>query len=134
MRFVGTASNAGGVVVAMFVLVGTAFLPWAESGNVSRSGWDIVGSARRLGVVDSTAGEVFAVGFFLVPALAFAALLLLAIDRPVMVAAVSGLAIVATVVVAGAVIRSPLGLRWGLWLNVAAASVDGFLTVRLLRS
>jgi len=132
-----TSSATGGsrdVVVATFVVVATAFLPWAESGSVSRSGWSIVGSARRLGVVDSTLGEAVAVGFFALPVLAFAALVMFALNRPRLVAAASTLALVATVVVAGAVIRSPLGSRWGLWLNIAAACVDGLLTVRLWRS
>jgi len=128
------AGRSRDVVAATFVLVGTVFLPWAESGSVSRSGWSIVGSARRLGVVDSTFGEVVAVGFFVLPIFAFAALTMFALDRPRLVAAASGLAVVATVVVAAAVIRSSLGPRWGLWLNVATACVDGFLTVRLWRS
>ena len=118
----------------MFALVATAFLPWAESGSVSRSGWDIVGSARRLGVVDSAIGETFAVAFFFTPALAFVALVMLAINRPRIVAAVSGLCVVATVGVAVAVVGSSLEPRWGLWLNIAVACVEGVLTVRLLRS
>ncbi len=121
------------LIAATFVLVVTPFLPWAASGRIDRSGWELVGSARRLGVVDDTWGEILAVSFFVVPAVAFAMLIAHVLDRPRLVAGGGVFATVATVVVAGAVLRSPLGSQWGLWLNIGVALVDGVLLIRLLR-
>lgn len=121
------------LVAGTFVLVATPFLPWAASGRVDRSGWELVGSARRLGVVDHSWGEVLAVSFFIVPAVAFAMLIAHVLGQTRIVAGGGAFATVATVVVAGAVLRSPLGSQWGLWLNIGVACVDGLLLIRLLR-
>lgn len=92
----------------------------------------MVGSARRLGVVDSGASEVALLVFFAVPMLAFMALVLHSVRRYSAVAAVATTTILTTVLVAVAVSGSPLGLRWGLWLNIAVAVADGLLVVWLV--
>lgn len=121
------------VVIASAAVVVTTFLPWSESGQVSRSGWEVARAARRLGVADSGTAEVLVIAFFLVPVVASAALIAHALRREGMVAAAGAAVAVTTVVVAGAVLDSPLRASWGLWLNIAAATADGGLVFRLAR-
>ena len=132
MRLPSVAVLSRATVAATAVLAATAFLPWTRSGQVDRSGWSIVSSARRLGVVDSAGAELVVNAFYLVPALAFVAFVAYLLDRHRWVAAVAVVAVVATVVVAVAVIRSPLGARWGVWLNIAVASIDGCLGIGVM--
>ena len=114
------------------VLAGTLFLPWTRSGRVSRSGWDVAGSARRLGIVDSGIGEAAVLVFFAVPMFVFLALVFHSVGRYPAAATLAATTILVTVVVAAAIVRSSLGIRWGLWLNTVIAAVDSLLVIRLV--
>ena len=132
MNIPSAAHLSRAAVGATAVLAVTAFLPWTRSGQVSRSGWSTVSSARKLGVVDSLPAELVVSAFYLVPAFACLALVVHVLDRHRAAAAIAAAAAVATVVIAVAVIRSPLGVRWGLWLNIAIAAIDGVLAIALV--
>jgi len=131
----GVRGASARVMVATLVLAAALFLPWAQSGRVSRSGWHVVSSARRLEVVESGAGEIALIVFFAIPALAFAVVVLFALDLHGWVAAASLVTVAVTLLVAVAIMRSPLDLRWGLWLNSGVAVADlmmiGQLSFRL---
>jgi len=128
----GLKGTSAWVVVTTLVLAATLFLPWAQSGSVSRTGWQVVASARRLGVVESEVGEFALVLFFAVPVLAFVIVVLFALDLHGWVAAVSLVPLLVTLLVGVATIGSSLDLRWGLWLNTGVVVADLLMVAQLL--
>lgn len=75
------------------VVVG-AFLPWVHSGDSTRSSFAMVRSADRLGIVDDGAGLVLLRAWYLMPLVAAAVVVLVALDR-LRPAAVVGLVLAA---------------------------------------
>lgn len=102
-------------IATVGALAGAAstFLPWVKSGRVARNGMDVARSAKRLGLLDDTAGSAIAAAWFLVPLVAALALTAWALgrDRIVMTAAAyCGVVIAAA---SQAVSRGPLPLDVG---------------------
>ena len=123
------------IVVALTVaLAGSLLLPWVRSGAVDRSAWSLAGGARRLGVVDSALGEALLVVVFFVPALAFAAWIAAALDRPRFVSGFALAAAAITIVGALVVIRSSLDITYGVFIGTFTAVADCVAVIVLMTS
>lgn len=57
-------------IAAVGLCVGVVFLPWARSGSLDRSGYDLLGSAQRAGLVTASWARVLAVAAYLLPTMA----------------------------------------------------------------
>ena len=118
---------AAGVAAALGLL-----LPWARTGDRSRSSIDLLSSASALDVLSSGQRTLLYVGWLLVVAGAAVGLVLVAWDRPaagLVATAVVGPALIAAVVV---VAWSPLAIAWGAWFASglgATASIGSGLLV-----
>ena len=107
------------------------FLPWAASGDVSRSGWELATTAARLEITDGGWGRIALGAFLLVPAGAFATFVAVVSGRRWLMAATSVPTILMSAWGATVVAASPLDTRWGLLLNCSAAGADVMLILLL---
>ncbi len=116
-----------GVVAALGLL-----LPWARTGDRSRSSIDLLSSASALDLLSSGQRTLLYVGWSLVVVGAAVGLVLVAWDRPaagLVATAVVGPALIGAVVV---VAWSPLAIAWGAWFASglgATASIGSGLLV-----
>lgn len=114
---------AVGVVAALGLL-----LPWARTGDRSRSSIDLLASATALDVVSGWQRLAMFIGWFGVVVAAAAALLLVAWDRPRLAAGATVFVGVALVLAFVALAASPFGLAWGAWFSSGlglVASIGG---------
>lgn len=109
-------------IAAVASCVAVAFLPWARSGSVDRSGYDLLGSAQRAGLVTASWAQVLAVAAYLLPTAAATTVAAWMLARPrlaLTVAAVTGVVLLAgsSVVIAvvhgGILAGVPIGMAVG---------------------
>ena len=112
------------LVTSIGLTAASLLLPWAASGAVSRSGWDLATTAARLEIVESGFGRLLLAAFFFVPAGACAVFVAAVTHRFRILLATATLT--AAVSAGGAVVvaRSPFEVRWGLTLNVVLCLAD----------
>lgn len=113
-------------IAAVVLCLAAVFLPWAQSGSVERSGYDLLASAQRAGLVTASWARVLAVAAYLLPTMAAATVAAWLVGRPrlaLAVAAVTGAVLVAGSSVVIAVVNG--GLLAGATVGVAI----GCLTV-----
>ena len=101
----------------------TTLLPWARSGQVSRTGWALAGAVHRLGLDQTGPLRVLLVLFLFTPVLAAGTWIAAFRDRPGVVATLAG----SSGLVAGsawvALRVSPLEARVGAHLALASGGV-----------
>jgi hypothetical protein len=107
-------------------------LPWARTGDRTRSSLDLASSASALDVVTGWQRVAMFVGWFAVVAGAAVGLVCVAWDRPRW--AVCALAVVGPglLIAVAAAVASPFALEWGVWLASglgATASIGSGLVV-----
>ncbi|MDG2113432.1 MAG: hypothetical protein P8N02_12555 [Actinomycetota bacterium] len=119
------------IVITTALVAVSLFLPWATSGEVSRSGWELATTAARLEVAGTGWGRLVLGAFFLIPAGAFATLTAGLSGRRWLIALPSGTTVVVSAWGAAVVATSPLEVRWGLTLNLVACATDVVLTLLL---
>ena len=115
-------------VVAAFSLL----LPWARSGDRTRSTVELMASATALDLVTGWQRVAMFVGWLVVVIAAAAGLALVAWDRPRLGAMATAWVGPALALAVAAVVASPLGLAWGGWLGSglgATASIGSGLVV-----
>ena len=106
---------AGAVAVAL-----AAFLPWAGSGDATRSSFELVQVAERLDVLDGRNRQLGAVLWYLLPAIVALVWLAATFERPVATAALSASVGVLAIGGAGVVVASPLKAEVGVPIAVVA--------------
>lgn len=100
----------------------SGFLPWARSGDVSRSGYALAAEAREAGLAGGPIPAAIALGVVALPLLASVAWLAAATGRRVVVVACAVVAAVLGTAAAGVVLGADVvEPRWGLLVGVAAA-------------
>lgn len=120
-------------VAAVGLCVAVVFLPWARSGSVDRSGYELLGSAQRAGLVTASWARALAAAAYLLPTLAAAtvAAWLLARRRVALaVAALTGIVLAAGSSVVIAVVHG--GLLAGAPIGVAVGCVTAVFTAQRL--
>ena len=116
-----------GVVAALGLL-----LPWARTGDRTRSSIDLLSSTTALDLLESWQRLVLLTGWFVVVAVAALGLVLVAWDRPragLAATALVGPGLLAALLALGS---SPLAIAWGAWLASglgATASIGSGLVV-----
>ena len=124
------ARGATLAVAGTLGVLGASFLPWAHSGEVARTSYQVVEAARALDVVDGVwAGA--ARGWYLVPLLAVGTGLAAALGRRAATATLSAVVGSAAVGLAVAVKASPLGAGVGTSVALAAGVAALVGTARL---
>lgn len=108
-------------IPTLIVLLGTA-LPWARSGEVDRSGFDLARLARRLDVLDGPAAAAVA-ALLLLPVASAAVAVAGARGQRRIAASLGTVFTVLAVVLAVAVLRSPLQPRIGLHVTMVGAAL-----------
>jgi hypothetical protein len=109
-------------IAAVGLCLAVVFLPWARSGSVDRSGYDLLGSAQRAGLVTASWARGLAVTAYLLPTMAAATVAAWMVGRPrlaLVVAAVTGVvlaagsSVVIAVVHGGLLAGAPIGAGVG---------------------
>jgi len=118
VRPAATALVLGGAVA----VVGASFLPWVRSGSASRSSYEVVEAADRLGVTGG-AGALAVRAWFLLPLVVAGACLAASLGRERLAAVLGGLGGAAAGLLAYLVGRSPLTTDVGWTATVVAVAV-----------
>src|SRR2546425_6830511 len=104
-------------------VIASAFLPWARTGRVVRSGFGLVRAAQAAGLVRGWPLRLLVAGVFLIPVLAVATWVASALSAALLAALFAGTAGAVGMSAAAIVLASPASTEFGAFASLAAGGV-----------